>query len=168
GQGYPRGLQAPDISYFAKIVAVTDSYDAINSDRIYNRGKSTLESLRILYDAAGSFFDADIVVSFINLIGIYPPGEIVELSNGEVAIIISCSRDSKLRPRLLCVLNASKQPCPERIIDLKHDPADDAGRPYRVQAVYPSGAFGLDIEAYRRRGLIIHQDVEAPAAPNNE
>lgn len=74
GRGYPRGLDAARIPYFAKIVAVVDSYDAINSDRVYSKGKSSLESLRILFDARDSHFDADVVKAFIHLIGIYPPG----------------------------------------------------------------------------------------------
>ncbi|PTQ70542.1 HD-GYP domain-containing protein [Pseudomonas sp. GV071] len=155
GHGYPRGLDASRIPYSAKIVAVVDAYDAINSDRIYSKGKSSLESLRILFDAAGSHFDEDIVGTFIRLIGIYPPGEIVELSSGEVAIIIGCPPDNKLKPRLLVVLDAEKKPCTERVIDLGRNPKDSGGRELRVREVACSGSFGIDIEAYRRKGLII-------------
>lgn len=159
GRGYPRGLEASKIPYFAKIVAVVDSYDAINSDRVYSRGKSSLESLRILFEARDSHFDADIVNAFIHLIGIYPPGEIVELSNGEVGIIIGCPSGSKLKPRLLVVLDEQKQPCKERVIDLQEAPRDSCGRPYRVREVHASGAFGIAIDAYRQRGLIIPGDL---------
>lgn len=155
GRGYPRGLDASKIPYFAKIVAVVDSYDAINSDRVYSKGKSSLEALRILFEARDSHFDADIVKAFIHLIGIYPPGEIVELSNGEVGIIISCPPGSKLKPRLLVVLDEQKQPCKERVIDLQEAPRDTCGRPYRVHEVHSCGAFGVSIDAYRQRGLII-------------
>jgi HD-GYP domain-containing protein (c-di-GMP phosphodiesterase class II) len=72
GKGYPRGLDASKIPYFAKIIAVVDSYDAINSDRVYSKGKSSLESLRILYDSANSHFDENMVGCFIRLIGICP------------------------------------------------------------------------------------------------
>ena len=64
--------------------------DAINSDRVYSKGKSSLESLRILLEAVNSHFDEEIVGCFIRMVGIYPPGEIVELTNGEVGIIIGC------------------------------------------------------------------------------
>ena len=57
GRGYPRGLDAPRIPHFAKIVAVVDAYDAINSDRPYSKGKSSLEALRILFEASGSHFE---------------------------------------------------------------------------------------------------------------
>lgn len=155
GGGYPRGLKAHQIPFFAKLIAVVDAYDAINSDRVYSKGRSTMESLRILFDAANSQFDEEIVLAFIRMIGIFPPGEIVELTNGEVAIITACSPEHKLKPRLLRVLDSKKQPCKVRVIDLQKNPCDETGLPYRVGEVHPTGAFGIDIEAYRVKGLII-------------
>lgn len=155
GRGYPRGLDAPRIPYFAKIVAVVDAYDAINSDRPYSKGKSSLEALRILFEASGSQFDEALVKVFVRRIGIYPPGEIVEMNNGEVGIIIACSPLSKLKPKVLLVLNEDKQLGPERVVDLQETPRDHSGRSYRIKDVYPTGAFGIDIEAYRRKGLVI-------------
>lgn len=159
GKGYPRGLDARRIPYFAKIIAVVDAYDAINSDRVYSKGKSSLESLRILFDAANSHFDEEIVGHFIRLIGIYPPGEIVELTNGEVGIIIGCSPASKLKPKILRVLDANKKLCQEAVIDLASTINDATGKPCRVHEVYSSGAFGIDIEAYRRKGLLMPADL---------
>ena len=155
GRGYPRGLDASKIPYYAKLIAVVDSYDAINSDRIYSKGKSSLESLRILMEAVNSHFDEDIVGCFVRLIGIYPPGEIVELTNGEVGIIIGCPPGNKLKPRVLRVLDAEKKPCKESIIDLANMAKDARGKPYRIHEVHRSGAFGIDIEAYRSKGLIV-------------
>lgn len=155
GRGYPRGLDAPRIPFFAKIVAVVDAYDAINSDRAYSKGKSSLEALRILFEASGSHFDEDLVKLFVRRIGLYPPGEIVEMNTGEVGIIIGCSALSKLKPKVLLVLNEDKQPAPERVVDLQQVVSDSRGRQYRIKEVYCSGAFGIDIEVYRRKGLII-------------
>ncbi len=159
GKGYPRGLDARRIPYFAKIIAVVDAYDAINSDRVYSKGKSSLESLRILFDAANSHFDEEIVGHFIRLIGIYPPGEIVELTTGEVGIIIGCSPASKLKPKILRALDANKKLCKESVIDLATTITDANGKPCRVHEVHSSGAFGIDIEAYRRKGLLMPADL---------
>lgn len=155
GRGYPRGLDGAKIPYFAKIVAVVDSYDAINSDRVYSKGRSSLESLRILFDARDSHFDADIVNAFIHLIGVYPPGELVELSSGEVGIIIGCPPGNKLKPRVLVVLDEQKQPCKEWVLDLQQTLRDTRGRPFRVKEVLSCGAFGVAIDEFRQRGLIV-------------
>ncbi|MGP0015244.1 HD-GYP domain-containing protein [Pseudomonas sp.] len=154
GAGYPHGLSAEEIPFYARIVAVTDAYDAISSDRVYSKGRSTLESLRILFKAANSHFDEQIVNAFVRLIGLYPSGEIVEMTNDEVAIILGAPRCNRLKPRLLRVLGADKRRCPEKLIDLAGSTFDAMGRPYAIRQVCSSGAFGVDIEAYRRRGLI--------------
>ncbi|APQ10607.1 diguanylate cyclase [Pseudomonas oryzihabitans] len=155
GKGYPRQLSAQRIPFKAKIIAVVDAYDAITSDRPYSKGRSSLEALRILFEARGSQFDEAVVLAFIQLIGVYPPGEIVELSTGEVGIVIGFDAGTKLKPRLLIVLDGDKQPCPERVLDLARDPLDVQGGFVSVRAVKPSGAYGIDIDAYRAKGLLI-------------
>lgn len=159
GSGYPRGLRHDKIPQVAKLVAIVDAYDAITSDRVYSKGRSSLEALRIIFDAAGTHFDEEMVAHFVKLIGIYPPGEIAELSNGEIGIIIGCPPGNKLKPKLLRVLDADKQPCRERVIDLATNPKDDQGKPYYLYLVHPSGAFGIDIEHYRRKGLLVPENL---------
>jgi len=153
GNGYPRGIKAEKIPYFAKIVSVVDAFDAITSDRVYSNARSTLEAMRALYDCMGHHFDADIVRAFIRLIGIYPPGHIVELTNGEAGIILSCSPNNKLRPKVIVVRNKAKKLCAERIVDLCKDFKDDAGKPLRVKEVFTDGEFGIHLQEYKDKGL---------------
>ncbi|MFT6123532.1 MAG: HD-GYP domain-containing protein (c-di-GMP phosphodiesterase class II) [Oleiphilaceae bacterium] len=153
GKGYPRGISAEKIPYFAKIVSVVDAFDAITSDRVYSEGRSTLEAMRILYDCKGHQFDDDIVRAFIRLIGIYPPGHIVELNNGEAGIILSCQPNNKLRPKVIVVRNSLKKLCPERIIDLSKDLKDHDGKPLRVKEVFADGEFGIRLQEYKDKGL---------------
>lgn len=155
GLGYPRKLPAQRIPFKAKIIAVVDAYDAITSDRAYSEGRSSLEALRILFEAKGTQFDETVVLAFIQLIGVYPPGEIVELSTGEVGIIIGFEAGSKLKPRVLLVLDADKQPRPEQVLDLARNPRDAADRLIIVRSVMPSGAYGIDIDNYRDKGLVV-------------
>jgi len=153
GKGYPRGITAEKIPYFAKIVSVVDAFDAITSDRAYSDARSTLEGLRILYDCRDQQFDEDIVRTFIRLVGIYPPGHIVELTNGEAGIILSCQRNNKLRPKVIIVRNTEKKSCPERIIDLSTEQKDKNGKPLRVKEIYSDGKFGIKLQEYKARGL---------------
>ena len=53
------------------------------------------------------------------------------------------------------MLDADKKACKERIIELAKMAKDSNDRPYRVHEVHSSGAFGIDIDAYRRKGLLI-------------
>lgn len=153
GKGYPKGITGNKTSYFSKIVSVVDAFDAITSDRVYSNARSTLEGLRIIYECRGQQFDEDIVRAFIRLIGVYPPGHIVELNNGEVGIILSCERNNKLRPTILIVRNSEKRYCSERVIDLSKDLKDASGQPLRVKHIFTDGAFGVRLEVYKNKGL---------------
>ncbi len=156
GGGYPRGISGEKIPYFAKLVSIVDAYDAITSDRVYSKGRSTLEALRILYEERDKQFDKEAVEAFVRLMGIYPPGHIAELTSGEVGIIISCPPNNKLSPKVLVVLNSEKMLTSEKILDLQKDLKDHHGRPYRVKAIHPNGAYGIDLEEYRKKGLVLN------------
>lgn len=153
GNGYPRGISADKIPYYAKVVGVVDAFDAITSDRVYSDARSILEALRILYDCRGAQFDEEVVRAFIRLIGIYPPGHIVELTNGEAGIILSCQKNNKLRPKVIIVRDADKKLCTERVVDLSQDQKDKDGKPLRVKEVFTDGKFGIHLQAYKDKGL---------------
>ncbi|MBE0483178.1 MAG: HD-GYP domain-containing protein [Bacterioplanes sp.] len=155
GKGYPRGLDSSKLSLFTRIVTIVDAYDAMTSDRCYKRGMSSLDAMRILNKNRGTQFDDELVRKFITMIGMYPPGYLLEMSNGEVGIILSADKDFKLKPRVILVLDPNKQPQPERIINLAYDPMDDRGQAYTPIGVYRSGAFGVNVAEFINRGLRI-------------
>jgi putative nucleotidyltransferase with HDIG domain len=64
GKGYPFGLRGEDIDIGARIFAVVDAFDAMISDRIYQRGRSYQEALRELERCAGTQFDPLVVEAF--------------------------------------------------------------------------------------------------------
>ncbi len=64
GRGYPDGRVGPEIPLESRIVAVADSFDAMTSDRPYNRPRSAEEALSELRDCAGSQFDPVVVDAF--------------------------------------------------------------------------------------------------------
>src|SRR5690606_26257608 len=103
--GYPRKLTANQIPYYAKLVAIVDTYDAITSNRTYSRGRASMEALDIIYRFRGTQFDDELAREFIKMVGIYPPGSIVELHTGEVGIVVMQNQKSKLKPKLVLVLD---------------------------------------------------------------
>ena len=153
GKGYPRKLSAHQISHFARIVAITDAYDAITSQRVYKVALSSLESLRIIFDDKQSHFDGELADLFIKLVGIYPTGHIAELSTGDVGVIIKSTNENHLKPKILCLVDTSNRKQKERIVDLAKEPIDDKDRPIRLKQMHPDGAFGISIEPYLKKGL---------------
>ncbi|HLA28405.1 MAG TPA: HD domain-containing phosphohydrolase [Syntrophales bacterium] len=67
GTGYPDGLKGKNIPLLARIIAVSDTFDALNSDRAYRPGKSVRESLDIMQSLAGTKLDKQIVRAFIEI-----------------------------------------------------------------------------------------------------
>lgn len=64
GSGYPDGLRGSAIPLAARIVSVSDAFDAITSDRPYRRGRDAQTALQVLRDGRGSQWDPEIVDAF--------------------------------------------------------------------------------------------------------
>lgn len=154
GSGYPLGIHGDQISYFTKIVAIADTYDAITSDRIYKEGLSHMEALTILSQAAGVEFDRDLAVNFVECLGIYPAGSLVEMSNGEVGMVLEVDPAHKLKPRVVMLLDADKQPQQPHIVDLAHFSLDSGGQPYRIRGTLRNRSYGLDVSRYFKDGVL--------------
>ena len=155
GKGYPRGINSSKISKFTRIVTIADAYDAMTSDRCYKTGMSSLDALKIINREKGTQFDEEAAQKFIEMIGLYPPGYLLEMSNGEVGIILSHDTGYQLRPKVIMILDKDKNPQPETIINLAAYPVDPQGEGYEPKGVYRSGCFGINVDDYVRRGLQI-------------
>lgn len=152
GEGYPRGLSASGLSVYSRLVAVVDAYDAITSDRIYQKGRLHLQAISILTQNRDTHFDAHLVFKFIDCIGIYPVGNAVEMKNGEVGIVIKENPGNKTRPKVLMLMDADKHFIDSSVLDLSSDPKDSQGEPYRIHKVLRKGEYGLDLYEYEKNG----------------
>jgi diguanylate cyclase len=68
GGGYPAGLKGESIPLGARIVAVTDAFDAMTTDRCYRKGMPTDQALANLERFAGTQFDPEIVAVFAEFV----------------------------------------------------------------------------------------------------
>ncbi|MDX1552469.1 MAG: HD-GYP domain-containing protein [Marinobacter sp.] len=155
GKGYPRGLSGPQIPLFAKIVGLVDTYDAITSSRVYDKGRASMEALQIIHRNKGAQFDAGLAVEFIRMIGVYPPGSIVEMTNGEVGIVVATHAASKLKPRVLLVRDATKHPLATfREVDLLKETRDSGGHPYKIAREAPDESYGIVMREFIEQGIL--------------
>jgi putative nucleotidyltransferase with HDIG domain len=160
GRGYPQQLAEWQISRFARLVSIVDAFDAITSDRCYRDGLPTSDAIRILYRNRGQQFDANMVEAFIRMIGVYPPGSLVELSTGEIAIVVATHPGRKLRPRVEILLDADKHPITPRVLDLAASPADQNQTSTEITRPLPDGAFGVSLRG-RIQQLMAEPDQNA-------
>ena len=121
GSGYPAGLKGQEIGLFGGIAALIDCFEALTHPRPYGEAVSPSNALNMLYNWRDTHFDGPLVEQFIQCIGIYPVGAVVELYTGEVAIVISQNQAMRLMPRVMVVLDAAHKPVkPQKIIDRAH------------------------------------------------
>jgi cyclic di-GMP phosphodiesterase len=130
---------------FARIAGIVDSFDAMTTPRPYAAPKSTAEAMRCLNDLAGVEFQAEMVEQFVQAIGVFPVGSLVELSSGEVAVIIAQNRVRRLRPKVMILTDSDKQLLKQfRIVDLRNQLVDAGGESLWIQQGLPSDAFDID------------------------
>ena len=102
GSGYPNGLTADQMPIHGRMSSIVDIYDALTADRVYKKGMSPAEAFKILLSMTPSHLDKDLVYKFINCIGVYPVGAIVELSDGRVGIVWTSNQGEPLKPEVKC------------------------------------------------------------------
>lgn len=152
GKGYPKQLNANDIPYFYRIVAIADTYDAITSARCYSSAKSSLEGLQILMGVQTTHFDQNLVQQLVSCIGIYPAGSIAELSTGEVGVVLPSPGVQNDTPRVLVVRDQDKNPCKERMLDLSKKPKDDNDNIITIRNLLSDGLFDIHLTSYVEKG----------------
>lgn len=144
GSGYPGGLSGNQIPALAKIAGIVDSYDAMTSERPYARPLTSTDAVARLYEMRGKQFQSQLVEEFIQAIGVYPTGTLVKLSSEEVAVVIEQNPERRLRPKILVVLDANKQPLKHaRVIDLLSQTHDDRGEPLSITTSLLPGSFNV-------------------------
>lgn len=145
GGGYPRGLKGKDIPLFGRIAGIVDTYDALTSPRIYAQCHSPHSAINVLYEWRDAEFQTELVEQFIQAIGIYPTGTLVELSTDEVGVVISLNGARRLRPKIMVILDENKTPYDSfREIDLLEE--ERAGNQLTIRRGLAPGAFGIDTE----------------------
>lgn len=87
GSGYPAGCTGENITLPARILAVADIYSAMVRDRPYRKAMVSKEAMRQMLIDQGKTTDARITQIMIKEVGVFPPGAIVKLQNGEVAVV---------------------------------------------------------------------------------
>ncbi len=148
GSGYPAGLSKGEISLFGRMAAIADTFSALTNPRPYAEPVPAYQALQTMANWGSEFFHAPIVEQFIHAIGIFPVGSMVELSTGEVAVVISHNKVRRLKPRVLIISGKDKTPSKNpTTLDLLHPPGTYKTLPSILSGL-PTGAYGLNPREY--------------------
>jgi HD-GYP domain-containing protein (c-di-GMP phosphodiesterase class II) len=138
GSGYPMGLKGPEIGLFGCMAGLIDSFDAMTEAKPYGEPLPPARALKMLYDERNTKYDGPLVEQFIQCIGTYPVGAVVELHSSEVGIVIARNPRMKLFPRVMVVQDLHGRPVkPPKIIE-------EAG----IKRTLPKGSVNIDPAEY--------------------
>jgi HD-GYP domain-containing protein (c-di-GMP phosphodiesterase class II) len=98
GSGFPEGLSGGKIPLLARIAGIASTYDAISNPRESADPVAASRAVSLLYNMRDKKFQEDLVVRFIQSVGLYPTGTLVELTTGDLGIVVEQHHDSRLTP----------------------------------------------------------------------
>jgi HD-GYP domain-containing protein (c-di-GMP phosphodiesterase class II) len=158
GSGYPSLSGRRVASLPSRIVSVADCFDAITSKRSYRKPEERRQALAILQTGAGRSFDPRVVRTFVRLVGLFPVGSLVQLSTGEVGVVVRNHERALGRPTIRLVLDAEGNAADATEIDLSEKVPDGAFRWSVVRTIDPV-EMGVDMLSLLASGRL---DVPIP------
>lgn len=114
GSGYPQGMGAEDISLSARIVAIVNQYDNYCNAANPLKAITPHEALSLMYAKQRRQFDTDIMTQFVRMMGVYPPGSVVQLSDERYAMVTTVNMSRPLKPQV--VIYEEAVPCDNAIV----------------------------------------------------
>ena len=170
GSGYPNQLKGDKISIYGKMAAIADSFAALITPRPYAKASAPQDALMNLYEWSGTSFHEPLVEQFVQAIGVFPVGSLVELSSGEVAVVIAHNRVRRLEPRVLVLSEPDKTPLEVPIErDLYQESKDSRGRQkksLRIVRGLPAGTHGFKLQDYYLDEVQTQHGSTAQSAPD--
>lgn len=110
GSGYPYGVRRGSLNLATMLCSIADVYDAMRSQRAYQQAFPTDRILAVFQRNDGVQFDQHLVRRFVQLLGIYPPGNLVKLTTGEIAVVLEPYAGDAYRPRVRVLFASSGEP----------------------------------------------------------
>lgn len=118
GTGYPYRLSGKQIGVFGRILSLCDVYDALSSKRVYKDALPPNKALGMMYKMRGQAWAPGYVERFIKMIGIFPVGTAVELSNDHRGIVCRSNTNFPAQPFVMVAQDPDGRPIAPQVVDL--------------------------------------------------
>lgn len=119
GSGYPEGLKKDSLNDLTQLLSVVDEYDSLCHPQIGGKPPSTPHTvLSFMFKHRQNQLNKNYISMLIKQLGIYPPGSVVELSNGQVGLVMSVNAQRLLYPSVL-IYDAAVPRNDAAIVDLE-------------------------------------------------
>ena len=121
GSGFPLGLNSERLSSASRIVSLVNRYDNLCNPHLAAAAVTPYEALALLFAHGRATFEDAILGAFIRMLGIYPPGSTVQLTDDRYALVVAANSSRPLRPRVR-VHDPRSAPDDALLIDLDATP----------------------------------------------
>ena len=150
GSGFPEGVRGDRIPLLAKIAGIAEFFESLIGPREAAVPVTPDKAVALLYEMRNIEFQDDLVENFIQSIGIYPTGSLVELSDGQRGMVMSHSPERRLWPRIMLMTDSNCNPLKSaKIIALaRHNEARAAAEAVTIRECLPHGTEDLDPASY--------------------
>ncbi len=101
GTGFPQHLNADRMSIGARIVALVNRFDGLCNPLVASKAMTPHEALSLMFAQGRSRFDATMLNAFIRMMGVYPPGSAVQLTDDRYAMVVAVNSSRPLKPRVM-------------------------------------------------------------------
>jgi len=98
--GYPEGIGSRKLNLCTMIVSIADVFDALRSNRPYRQGLATNRIKAIMGEQDNPAFNQALLKRFVNLMGLFPVGNLVRLSTDELAVVTAEHPTDPFRPQV--------------------------------------------------------------------
>ena len=145
GSGYPYATKGGQLGLLSQMAGLIDTYCAITSHKCYAKGVYHQEALEKIHLLSGKQFSTELVDQLVQFMGMYPVSSLVELNTGEVGVVIQQNQVRRLLPRLMLLLDPTKQRYQAPVIlNLLNSPTAPNGETYAIVKSLPPDSFGLN------------------------
>lgn len=101
GSGFPLKLNSDRMTTAARIVSLVNRYDNMCNPHVPSRALTPHEALSLLFAQGKNRYDTAILGAFIRMMGVYPPGSTVQLTDDRYALVMSVNSTRPLKPTVL-------------------------------------------------------------------
>ena len=146
GSGYPFGLARSQIPIFGQMAGIVDFYVSVTSPRPYAETIAPSMAIQMLYEQRERYFDETLVEQFIKVLGTYPTGSLVELTTGEVGVVVSQNPGLRLKPNVMILLDNNKQPYDAQpIVNIAQYTFGTTNKPVAIVKTVNEGKYGISL-----------------------
>ncbi|MEO7107485.1 MAG: HD domain-containing phosphohydrolase [Rhodoferax sp.] len=147
GSGFPTRVKGENMTMGARILALVNRYDNLCNPSRTAMAMTPHEALSLIFSQFKTRFDSTALSAFIRMMGVYPPGSVVQLIDDRYGMVVSVNSSRPLKPRII-VYEPGVSKHEALILDLEHAPQLGIRRSLKPSAL-PGAAY--DFLAPRQR-----------------